>query len=335
MRLLHADEADQADAALEEVLLLPELLRCQREKVTHEHFVFLRDRHEPALRAFAHEVARAAVDTDGLAQIAEQRSVVVVFCTIKGLEAALGEGGQAALTAVQEALHVSLPCIRANGGSLRQYMLDDKGMVLIWTLGLQQHKYSAWLADSSSRGLKACLAVAEALQAVGLHAQMGITSGMAFCGLVGTSYRHEYTVMGPAVNLAARLMCMCETHRVGLLCNDDIFEQVRDARASPGRPIFTFTPFPPQRVKGYSEPVGIYAVVLDEKKTLAHETLSSMDVEWFQCLAPVEQSALLDVLAVERFTAGDQIIAEGEEVSDTSGHSLRGVRSAAPELHVR
>jgi hypothetical protein len=34
----------------------------------------------------------------------------------------------------------------------------------------------------------------------------GITSGKAYCGLVGSPLRHEYAVMGPSTNLSARLM---------------------------------------------------------------------------------------------------------------------------------
>lgn len=35
---------------------------------------------------------------------------------------------------------------------------------------------------------------------------IGITSGKAYCGLVGSPLRHEYAVMGPSTNLSARLM---------------------------------------------------------------------------------------------------------------------------------
>lgn len=35
---------------------------------------------------------------------------------------------------------------------------------------------------------------------------IGITTGLTYCGVVGHPHRHEYTVIGPKVNLAARLM---------------------------------------------------------------------------------------------------------------------------------
>eukprot|EP00966_Prymnesium_polylepis_P044958 1041585-Prymnesium_polylepis.1 len=98
--------------------------------------------------------------------------------------------------------------INRSGGLLRQFILDDKGMVCIWTFGLPNNSFE----DNGHRGLSSCLDVARALAEQELRTQIGITSGTAFCGCVGAAYRSEYSVMGPAVNLAARLMCACEKH---------------------------------------------------------------------------------------------------------------------------
>jgi len=38
---------------------------------------------------------------------------------------------------------------------LRQFILDDKGVVLIWTFGLPGHTYE----DNATRGLASCLQV--------------------------------------------------------------------------------------------------------------------------------------------------------------------------------
>ena len=61
-------------------------------------------------------------------------------------------------------------------------------MVGIWTFGLPNNSFE----DNGHRGLRSCLDVASALLALGLTTHTGITSGTAFCGLVGAAYRCEY-----------------------------------------------------------------------------------------------------------------------------------------------
>ena len=127
------------------------------------------------------------------------------------------------------------------------YAIDRQ--VAIWTFGLLNNSFE----DNGHRGLRSCLDVAAALAEQGLRTQIGITSGTAFCGLVGAAYRTEYSVMGPSVNLAARLMCACEKLSVDLLCNDELYREVNE-----GSREFAFTPFDPVPVKGYDAPVAFY-----------------------------------------------------------------------------
>ena len=48
---------------------------------------------------------------------------------------------------------------------------------------------------------------------------IGIATGQAFCGVVGSKSRHEYTVMGDCVNLAARLMAHAGKEKLGVLAD--------------------------------------------------------------------------------------------------------------------
>ena len=263
MLLLTAQPASKADVlSLQTRLLNVGLLHRQREKETHLHPSFVREIHEASLRGFAHETIRKAVDGDAIEQVAERRSVVVVFCRIFGLEGALAEG-VAGLETVQHCLATATGALRAMGGILRQYILDDKGMVLLWTMGRSAANSGTGerlAASGASRGLLACLSVASALGALGLRTEIGITSGSAFCGLVGAPYRREFSVMGPSVNLAARLMAMCEKQGVELLCDEDIHRQLLSQDTSleqdlhSCRKVFLFEAYPPMSVKGCALP---------------------------------------------------------------------------------
>ena len=165
----------------------------------------------------------------------------VAFAKVDGLEERLaahgasnqhssGSGGgrdmrsarDASLGIVQATLHTAQRAILSSGGALRQFVLDDKGAVVIWTFGLPGSTYE----DNARRALQSGFAMVGLLKALGLAPKVGVTSGLTFCGLVGALHRCEYAVMGPSVNLAARLMCQCDLHGTCVLCNDELRDRI-------------------------------------------------------------------------------------------------------------
>ena len=264
---------------LESVLLAPGFLQLQRTRQTHLHEAiqassFVRGSVERALRSFTHRDVRNEID--GCADlstlaIAELRPVTVVFCQVAGLDAALARG-RGGLGAVQACLEAALGIIIPSGGLLRQFMVDDKGVVLIWTFGL----HGSAAEGPALRGLQSCFDVSDVLRSQQLTAHIGITAGIAFCGLVGATYRAEYSVLGPCVNLAARLMCMCAADDASsVLCDTAVRMQADGERASPRSPMIDaklrasrcannsrlhFREGPPATMKGYDEPVRVFSV---------------------------------------------------------------------------
>ena len=62
---------------------------------------------------------------------------------------------------------------------------------------------------ASERVLPACRAIHYTLQNdLGVDNYVGATLGKAYCGVVGGVKRHEFAVLGPSVNLSARLLSM-------------------------------------------------------------------------------------------------------------------------------
>eukprot|EP00900_Chrysochromulina_parva_P009828 jgi/Chrpa1/18847/Chrysochromulina_OHIO_Genome00025747-RA len=257
MRLVKCDPVDapELDADKERLrsALLCKHLNELRAQQTHVSFP---SAHRPflqaSLEAYVHETARKAIKADAnieLSEIAERRVVVVGFGRVRGLDAAL-ENGSSGLREVQSCLATCLKPISQSGALLRQFIYDDKGVVLIWTC--------------------------------------------------------EYGVMGPSVNLAARLMCMCAAKGVNLLCCDQMRAELTKGRVKDVR----FTSYDPVAVRGYAALVGIHHVVKDE--ALMDMTRLLEHVQIYALLTPREQSKFLDAVVMRTFDTGEDLIVEGD-----------------------
>lgn len=127
-------------------------------------------------------------------------------------------------------------------GQIRQFIVDDKGVVLIAVFGLRGSTFPNLVANNA---LPASFAIHRVLQGRGIDCRIGATFGKVYCGVVGGVRRHEYSVMGAPVNLAARLMDSANNH--GILVDENVTNQAK------GR--FAFRSLAPITAKGYERPV--------------------------------------------------------------------------------
>ncbi|KAG7365059.1 TPR repeat-containing adenylate/guanylate cyclase [Nitzschia inconspicua] len=131
-------------------------------------------------------------------------------------------------------------------GHLRQFIVDDKGLVMIITFGLRGTTIPNMV---SHRALPASIAIHNSLKLeLGIDSRIGATIGEAYCGVVGGVKRHEYAVLGPSVNLAARLMA--SKINPGILVDNRVRMMANRS--------FGFNALAPVVAKGYSEPVPIF-----------------------------------------------------------------------------
>ena len=107
----------------------------------------------------------------------------------------------------------------ATGGQIRQLMADEKGFVCIAVYGL-----SPFCTEHHAvRAVTFALSLTEELSRPGESPEVcvGVTTGRAYCGCVGSPQRMEYTLYGAIVNLSARLMEAAWKAGARVLCDDD------------------------------------------------------------------------------------------------------------------
>lgn len=202
------------------------------------------------LRKFVHETARSAIETHTSALLSEMRDISTVFINIIGLEESFRTGQW---NRPQQALKLVLSGLIKYGGSLRQFVVDDKGVVAIGVFGL----YGSSSSNNSVQSIKASYYITEEFKKINLLARIGITQGMVYCGLVGSGLRCEFTVIGTSVNLSARLMCASEELSSSVILVSDV---VQRSTAK----IFKFNELEKITAKGYNEPVSVYSPKKDE-----------------------------------------------------------------------
>jgi class 3 adenylate cyclase len=86
-----------------------------------------------------------------------------------------------------------------------------------------------------------------------LYARAGINSGLMTVGNMGSSKRFAYTVMGDAVNLAARLEPQCKDYGTDILIGENTEKLIRGE--------YTLRPIDLMVVKGKTEPVEVFELI--------------------------------------------------------------------------
>ena len=88
------------------------------------------------------------------------------------------------------------------GGFMRQFLVDDKGCVLIAMWGVPSFTYS----NNCARAVSAAIAIHRGTRKLSHACSIGITNGSVFCGNIGSLIRRDFVGIGSEVNLAARYM---------------------------------------------------------------------------------------------------------------------------------
>lgn len=197
---------------------------------------------ESLLRAYVPEVGLARLDAGQAEWIAEIRTTTAAFVRIRGLDDPSGD-------AADRLQSVALAAQRVVGryqGWIKEMTTDDKGTTLVVVFGVPPFTHQ----DDPARGVQCALALASELDSLGAATGIGIATGSAFCGPVGSAKRREFAVLGPHMILASRLAGAARSGTV--LCDPPTQEGLR-GKASLER-------LPSHVLKGLPAPVDVYRV---------------------------------------------------------------------------
>ncbi|KAL4238402.1 Adenylate cyclase type 10 [Mactra antiquata] len=152
-----------------------------------------------ALRLYIlHPVLKKLDDNQPLEYLSEMRQVSILFMNLVLDESANTE------MLLQEIFEIVYSRTKAMHGAMNKVFLFDKGCTFLVLFGLPGYKHENDCAHAlmCSGRMKSQLDKMEGVQRVSI----GVTTGTTFCGVVGHPQRHEYSVIGRKVNMAARLM---------------------------------------------------------------------------------------------------------------------------------
>jgi class 3 adenylate cyclase/tetratricopeptide (TPR) repeat protein len=212
---------------------------------------------ENPLRAYIPGTVLSALAAGHVGWMAEIRRVTNLFVNLYSLNHPRQmEKAQIAVRAMQTALY-------RYEGSVNNLYASDRGITLVAAMGLPPLAHE----DDAVRGVRAALDMQLELQRLGLNGAIGVTTGRAFCGAVGSEVRREYTVIGDTVNMASRLMQAAPPGDI--LCDMETYHAARAAQA--------FQELEPIKVKGKTEPIEVYRPILNSS-TVAAGTRSARRV---------------------------------------------------------
>jgi class 3 adenylate cyclase/tetratricopeptide (TPR) repeat protein len=202
----------------------------------------------------------------------ERRQVTILFCDVRG-STAMGESldPEDMLEIMNGAFEFLIPPVYHHEGTLARLMGDA---ILAFFGAPIAHE------DDPERAIRAGLEItteaqryAEKLEKErgirGFGVRVGINTGRVVVGELGSDLRVEYTAVGDAINLAARMEQNAPVG--GVLITHDTYRHVRG--------VFDVEPQPPLLVKGKSEPVQTYIVQRAKPRAFRLETRGVEGIE--------------------------------------------------------
>lgn len=192
----------------------------------------------------------------------EERIVTILFSDIRGFTSFCeGLPPQVVLQELNKVLSLISNIIEKHAGVVDKYNGD--AVMALFGAPIQSEK-------DASNAMAASLEIIAALQALGssLSACVGINTGLVVAGNLGSSNRLNYSVIGDAVNLAARLESLTRLYHVS---------NIVSASSMQAAPDFVYRELDLVKVAGKTEAVRIFELI-GRKGAISQRVLEELDL---------------------------------------------------------
>ena len=196
-------------------------------------------------------VVKQLVESGGIEGAGQTREVTLLFSDIRGFTT-LSETRkpEEVVALLNRYFTLQVDVVFHHGGSLDKFIGDC--IMALWGAPLDDR-------DHARRAVACALDMADTLQAfkrelgageADFDVGIGLHSGPAVVGLIGSEKRREYTAIGDTVNLASRIEGLTKDAKRRILVSRDTMERCADA--------FDFVPAGSYKVKGRAQEVDLF-----------------------------------------------------------------------------
>lgn len=161
--------------------------------------------------------------------IAERRTATIMFVDLRGFTLLSREQTpNKTISLIKDYQNLIVPIIRKHHGSIDKFMGD--GILASFGAVQEQETFARSALEAAKEALEAFnkwRGHQLLVNSPAPHIGMGIASGEIIYGIIGDEVRYEYTVMGDAVNFAAKLEKHTKVQEVPVLCDDETVQLAR------------------------------------------------------------------------------------------------------------
>ncbi len=165
----------------------------------------------------------------GLSLEGESKTLTVFFCDLQHFTSISEELNPKQLNKLLNEYFTSMTEILfKHGGTIDKYIGD--AIMAFWNAPTEQAEHAQRSVEASLEMSRAIQTLAEKFVSHGwprLSMGIGINTGRANVGNMGSKYRMTYTAIGDAVNLASRIESLTRTYRVPILISEHTHKELK------------------------------------------------------------------------------------------------------------